>query len=140
MGVVRCKPNVAFPVLAPAGIRILRVLDEIADPLPFDLIVSSGSEARGRLETDPHMTGEAVDVSVDGMTPDTILAIHDLAGRKLGPKFTVLFEVKPTQVLAPSLQPIRYDSAGATGPHFHLQRRRGTVFPPPPSPPEAPRA
>lgn len=129
MANVVVKEGVEFRVIAKAGFRILRVLDMVAETCDEDLEITSASEDRGRLPTDPHATGEAFDVSVAGVAPEEILRRHQALSNWLGGRFSVLFEVKPGTVVAPSLSHIVYPSAGATAPHFHLQRKKGTVYP-----------
>ena len=131
MNVIRLKPGAGFPVLAPAGARIIAALDGICQDLKTDLVISSGSEAMGRLATDPHPLGEAVDVSVRGQSAQLIADLHAALTAKLGPLFTVLYEV-PSIPSDPTLRPIAYVNAKATGVHFHIQRKRGTVYPPDP--------
>ena len=127
MSYVTLKPGAGFPVLAPAGIRILCELDRVANDLGLVLTVTSGSEARGRAVSDPHMTGEAVDVSVAGLEDREVrLLWHDLSG-VLGSAFTVLYEV-PQSYHGP-LEDIAYRSKGATAPHLHIQRAKGTSWP-----------
>lgn len=130
MNVVRLKSGAAFPTLAPAGIRILSAIDQASQALGVDLYITSGSEAMGRLATDPHPSGEAVDISVKGLSADQIAAIKAHLEQTLGRLFTVLYEV-PKSPPDPTLRSIAYVNVRATGAHFHIQRKRGTTFPPP---------
>lgn len=134
MNVVRLKAGAGFPTLAPAGIRILAALDHAAQDCQVDLTITSGSEKRGRAATDPHPLGEAVDVSVQGLRADQITNLKVSLETTLGRLFTVLYEV-PAPPADPHLRAIAYLNAAATGPHFHIQRKKNTVFPPPPAAP-----
>lgn len=133
MGVLRLKPGAGVSNPAPAGFRILSALDQFAATRPTDVYITSGNEAEWRAPTDPHQTGEAFDISVKGWEPPEIVRAYKFLGGALGPLFTVLFEV-PSAVadsLPPLLRDIAYRNADATGMHFHIQRRKGTTYPPP---------
>jgi len=123
---VHLKAGAGFPVLAPAGIRILAALDQTAQQFGLVLLVTSGSEPMGRDPADPHPLGEAVDVSVQGLTPDDIRELRNEFMVRLGSAFTVLYE---TPHPSPELASIAYVNPKATGDHFHLQRRKGTTWP-----------
>ncbi len=129
MGIVRLKVGAGFPVLAPAGIRILAVLDGYAKRYGMELTVTSGSEQRGRAATDPHMTGEAMDVRITWMTANTIRDLRQYLLDGLGPLFTVLVEAPP-DTAPPALSDIIYINPNATALHMHIQRKKGTVWPP----------
>ena len=129
MNVVRLKPGAGFPVLAAAGVRIIGALDWAAQEFQTDLLIASGSEPMGRLVTDPHATGEAADVSVKGLSAQLIADLYAALTMHLGPLFTVLYEV-PKVPSDPTLRPIAYVNIKASGPHFHIQKKRGTAFPP----------
>lgn len=136
---LRLKPGAAFPVLAPAGLRILAALDNAARHLNQTLTITSGSETRGRAVTDPHMTGEAVDVSVTALLPAEIHTLYHRLKTALGPAFTVLLEAPP-HLNIPSLNTIVYRNDKATALHLHIQRKKGTTWPPPDATSEARRA
>ena len=127
MRYVRVKTGAGFPTLAPAGVRILAALDAAASSLGVVLLVTSGSEERGRSLSDPHMTGEAADVRVSHLADGQVRALVADLRSLLGPAFTVLYEV-PTAYHGP-LADIAYRSAGATAPHLHIQRAKGTSWP-----------
>ena len=116
-------------MLAPAGMRILSKLEAISEAVPDGLVLTSGSEARGRSATDPHSTGEAVDVSVRGMSPGQMRVIHKYLTNALGSGFTVLLEVPPAYQVPAEIADIIYLSAGATAIHLHIQRKKGTTWP-----------
>lgn len=131
MGVVRLKEGTTgFPVLRPAGIRILAALDDAAVVLDLDLVITSGSEARGRKPSDPHSTGEAADVRTMGLASHELLRLHRALKYDLGPAFTVLYEVPASHMPTGELAAIAYPSQSATAPHLHIQRKAGTRFPP----------
>lgn len=136
---LRLKPGASFPTLAPAGFRIIAALDTCAQRLGLTLTITSGSEHRGRAQTDPHMLGEAVDVRATDLPLLTIRALHNELCTLLGPAFTVLFEAPPHDS-PPALADITYLNTKATAMHFHIQRRKGTTWPPPDTSGEARRA
>lgn len=125
----RLKPGAGFPTLRPAGMRIIAAIDFAAARMGKVLTITSGSERRGRADTDPHMTGEAADVSVLGLMPMEIRNLHSMLMQILGDRFTVLLEAPPDQV-PPSLSEIVYRNAKATAIHLHIQRKKGTTWPP----------
>lgn len=125
--VLRVKPGVRFEVIAPAGFRILAALDGATKTLGFDLWITCGSE--DHLPTDPHTKGEAYDLSVRDMTVPIILKAKRYFEQVLGSRFTVLYEV-PLVPPDPQLQAIAYVNGDASAPHFHIQRAKGSVYPP----------
>jgi hypothetical protein len=129
MSVVRLKDGAGFPVLAPAGVRILAAVDTACRSFGRDLTITSGSEGRGRKVTDPHMTGEALDLSVAGFTPGEIVRLKALLEADLGPLFTVLYET-PSKPLDTALAAVAYVNRDATATHIHIQRKKQTVWPP----------
>ena len=122
--------------LAPAGFRIVAALDGLCRHLGKDIWITSGTDGN-RLPTDPHKTGEAIDFSIIGRhdTPMDDFTIEDILKAKwfledyLGPAFTVLYEASEYPV-DPQLRAVVYINAKASAPHFHVQRRKGTMFPP----------
>lgn len=127
MGVTRFQPSVLLKA-APGGARLLAAIDTVAKPLPIDLLVTSGADGTHSGPTDPHLRGDAFDVGVLGMNVQRILDVKSALEAFLGPRFTVLYEC-PQTPLVPDLAKIAYVNPGATGPHFHLQVAKGTVFP-----------
>jgi hypothetical protein len=131
---VTLKPGATCKRPAPAGFRLLREIDTAAEALGIPLLITSGDEPRGRKSTDPHMTGEAYDLSVRGLPPDQIVQLYRLLqGLLRVDQFTVLFECA-TAPSEPELVSIAYLNPKATGRHLHLQRKKGTVWAPVPRP------
>lgn len=124
------KSGVRFDRIAPAGFKILAVLQSATFIFDRDLTITCGTE--GHPATDPHTRGDAYDVRVLGMADATILAFVDYLTTHLGPLFTVLYEVptKPAGVLAS----IATVNPGASAPHVHVQVRKGVTYPPVESP------
>ena len=135
MNVVRHRPSARFDVIAPAGFRILAALDQAAQDCMIDLMITSGTDSH--VAPDPHLTGEAYDVSGKGLSAQQISDVKTSLEDMLGPLFTVLYEVREVPS-DPTLRSIAYVNVKATGPHFHIQRRRGTTFPPPAVTPATP--
>ena len=126
MFVTRVRAGVTFDVIAPAGFRLLAAIDRLTTVVPHDVIITSGTDSH--TAPDPHATGEAYDIGVSGWTPGEILAALLFLQTTLGPAFTVLYEV-PRLPLDPALAAVAYVNVKATGPHFHLQRCKGTSWP-----------
>lgn len=127
MNVVRHRPGVRFDRIDPAGFCILAALQIAATVCQVDLMLTSGTD--GHTAPDPHVTGEAYDVSVHLLSAQEIADVTASLERTLGPLFTVLYEV-PTKPSDPTLRSIAYINPQATGPHVHVQRKKGTTFPP----------
>ena len=126
MGVIRFSDGVKL-LPTPATARLLWALDSIAQELDIDLTVTSAAEKQNppRLETDPHMTGEALDIRTKDLPDETVLKVYDRAVKLLPVLvWTVLFE-GPTPHKNPYLARVQYVNAKATGYHFHIQRRKG---------------
>ena len=102
----------------------------------MNLEITCWNEGHG--PTDPHTLGEAADVSVKGLSADQIEMVLMALRSTLGPLFTVLYEV-PKVPSDPTLRPIAYVNVDATGPHLHVQRKKGTIFPPESVTPAEPR-
>lgn len=127
IGHLVCAPGVKFDRIAPAGARIIGALDAYARFVGKRLVVTCGTEGHG--PTDPHTTGDAYDLSVQGWSDEDILDGHRWFCDELpGMWFTTLYEVRETPTGL--LLGIAFVNPEATGPHFHLQRKKGTVYPP----------
>ncbi len=127
MNVVRHRPAARFDLIAPAGFRILSAIDQVAQICSVDLMLTCGTDSHAL--PDPHVTGEAYDVSVHMLSAQQIADVKAALERTLGPLFTVLYEV-PSVPSDPTLRPIAYVNVQATGQHIHIQKRKGTTFPP----------
>lgn len=127
MNVVRHRAAVRFDLIAPAGFRILSAIDQAAQSCKVDLTITCGTDSHAL--PDPHVTGEAFDVSVQSLSAQQIADVKVALERTLGPLFTVLYEV-PQTPSDPTLRPMAYVNVKATGRHFHIQRKKGTTFPP----------
>lgn len=127
MFVVRARPSVKFATIAPAGFRILSAIDQAAQQCGVNLTVTAGTDSHQ--SPDPHCSGEAFDVSVQGLTPAQIVDVRASLATTLGPLFTVLYE-RPDVPTDPALKAIAFVNTKATGPHLHIQRKKGTQFPP----------
>lgn len=127
MNVVHVKPGVRFDLITPGAVRMLGALDAVARIVGVDLTITSGTDSHP--PTDVHARGLAYDVSVAGLTVDQILDIRHQLQVELGAGFTVLYESAVTPADA-RLQVIVYLDPHATAPHFHVQVKNGTVYPP----------
>lgn len=133
--VLRTKSGTQFAKIAPGGFRMLAALDDATLLIQHDLVITAGTNdhTRGR-----HPLGEAYDVSVAGLFPLQILRLIEYLHERLGPRFTILFEVHTLDGLDPALKPIAFVNDDASGPHLHLQVKKDTTYPPPPDSPPAP--
>ena len=127
---VTAKPTVVLDPLTPAHARLISILEQVSQLCEVDLRITCGREGHG--DTDPHTRGEALDVSVRDLANATIVRMWHLFRAMLGPAWTVLYEC-PTPPTTAALIGIAYVNAAATAPHFHLQPRKGTRWPPQPS-------
>lgn len=134
MNVVRARASVRFDLIGPAGFRILSALDQTAQDCHVDLVITSGTDSHA---AGAHPLGEAYDVSVQFLSAQQIWDVHASLEALLGPLFTVLYEV-PRLPSDPTLRPIAYVNVQATGPHLHIQKRKGLGEFPPPDPVAAP--
>jgi hypothetical protein len=115
MGVLRVAEGhgVEFGVIRPAGFRILAALDQVANGMPFDLFITSGTDGVHSGPTDPHKLGEAYDVQSHGHTPkEQSQILHTVMGILGWGAFFGFLE-----------------DEGKPNEHFHFQRARGTSFP-----------
>jgi len=126
--VVRSKDGVTFKMGPPAGFRILGALANLAFYLWSDVTITSGSDGN-RLPTDPHATGEAIDIRTTDWDDETIKRALLWLRQDLGPLFTVLHE-RPVDVASGPLVGLVTVNANASGQHIHAQRKRDTVYPP----------
>lgn len=125
---VRFKPGVTLNGLQPAGARILASLWKATQVFQRDLMVTCGTDSHG--PDDPHTLGRALDMRTTDLPEAVIYALLPWLTKDLGPDFTVLYEVrdKPSGILAP----VAWVNPLASGPHAHLQLRKGYgAYPPP---------
>lgn len=119
MNVVRVKPGVSFAVIAPAGFRILAAIDHCSVVLKQDLTITSACDGEHSGPYDPHHKGEAFDVRSSDVSNkqqflDTLLfQLNGEIGRST-PYFYAFLE-----------------DEGTPNEHFHIQRKKGIVYPPP---------
>lgn len=126
MNVLRRKDaSVVLDPIAPAGGAILAAAAMAATTIKCDLVITCGSE--GHPPTDPHTLGEAIDIRTSDLSEGQLLALYHALKTTLGPKFTVLYEVKakPAGVLGS----IAYVNTHASAPHLHIQRAKNTRYP-----------
>jgi hypothetical protein len=124
--VLRAEADVAFACIAPGGFRILAALDLATKMLGRDLVLTSGTDSHA---TGRHPVGEAFDVRTKDFDVPTVLRLYRTLTDLLGVRFTVLYEVP----IAPSdhmLAKIATVNPHATGPHLHVQVKKGTQYPP----------
>lgn len=127
--VILVKDSVRFDRIAPAGFRILAALDRACKVIGCDLVITCGTEAHD--EDDPHTLGEAYDVRVRTLPAPVLIRLYYWLTAELGPLFTVLYEVPQVDPKDP-LALIAYPNPGASSAHLHIQRKKGTVYPPEP--------
>lgn len=123
--VLRATPDVTLKP-APGGFRILAALDAATKILGRDLTLTAGTNDHS---TGRHPLGEAYDVRTRDLTTQDILRLVDYLQRILGERFYVVYEV-PNRPPDPALATIATINPDASGPHVHVQVRRGTEYPP----------
>lgn len=129
--VVRTLPGVQFSVIAPAGMTILAALHAAATSLLIrDVTITSGTDSHSF--PDPHATGEAYDIETLSLSSLDLLGLLSYLEAALGPGFYCQYEVRPVDLegLDPLVRRVAVVSLHATGPHLHVQRAYGTVYPP----------
>ena len=124
--VLSCKPGCTLDPMAPGGLRLINACDRATMALGHSLVITAGTNGH---TTGRHVKGEALDVSVKGLTAHQVVALSRFLKGILGERFTVLYEA-PTRPLDPALRLISFVNPKATGRHLHLQVKKGTVFPP----------
>ena len=124
---VRFKSSVVLDPMTPTLARLLCAVDMTARMMGVDLTVSCGREGHG--PTDPHTLGAALDISVFNLTPDLIVRSLNYMQAGLGELFYMQYEVPGTPVNG-ALKNIAVINPQATAPHFHVQAKKGTVYPP----------
>jgi len=127
--VIRVRDGVEFARIAPAGFVILSAFHSATQVLHVDIWITCGTDSHAG--GDPHPSGEAYDISVGAYSVDMVLELHTFLEKALGPLFTVLYE-SPRSPDDPRLRSIVWVNPGASAPHLHVQRKKGTIYPPPP--------
>lgn len=112
---VRVKDGVRFDRIAPAGFKILSVIQNATFIFDVDMVITSGTDSHP--PNDPHTEGAAYDIRTSNIPDKTVLDIVKYLRANLGPAFFVQYESK---LINPN----------ATAPHIHVQRKAGTVYPP----------
>jgi hypothetical protein len=113
MNLVTVKPGVLFTVIAPGGFVILSAIQQCAERLALDLVITSACDGEHSGPADPHHRGEAYDIRTHNFTPD----------QKSG-------------VLANLMSTLGWDrfygfleSPGTDNEHIHVQVKKGTTYP-----------
>ena len=124
---VRRKAGCTLDPIAPGGIRILAAVDEAAMAVGVCLTLTAGTNGHtsGR-----HPLGEALDLSVAGLSRDQIVGLYRYLKDRLGAAFTVLYETPTAPTPHDALRDIATVNPLATAPHLHCQVAKGTTFPP----------
>lgn len=125
--VVRCKPGARFDVIAPGGFRILAAIDGAARIIGQDIVIAAGTNDHSGVSR--HLIGEAYDISVRDFPMQTLETLIRYLTQFLGPHFTVFYETpeKPTDH---DFAKIAIVNPAATGPHLHIQVKKGDLYPP----------
>ena len=117
---VTLKPTPALGVLLGTVQHATQVFQE-------DWIVTCGSEGHG--PGDSHTLGEALDLSVSAWNPEQVVQRYHWLVAQTGPLFYVQYE-RPDDSPSWELNAIAVINPAASAPHIHMQRRKGTVYPP----------
>lgn len=110
MGHLVRKAGTDFSSIAPAGVRILEHLKQIAATCAFDVTITSACDGAHSGPADPHHTGEAYDVRTQGLTLEQVTFLIESLHR-LGGRFYAFVE-----------------DPGTANAHIHVQRTKGTTY------------
>lgn len=126
MNVVRCLDSVKLDPLTPALARLISVLEQAAQIVKRDLVITCGRE--GHAATDPHSLGMGLDVRTRDLPDGPLLALLAFLRTTLGPAWTVLYEtpLRPAGVRGQAA----WVNAKASAEHVHIQPIKGSVWPP----------
>ena len=100
--------------IAPAGMRILEVLKQIAAAVDFDITITSARDGEHSGLNDPHHTAEAFDLRTNTLTDEQ--------------KATFLADLRETLYKTPRKFYAFLEAPGQPYEHIHVQRRKGTVY------------
>lgn len=126
MGVLRLKDGARLDGLAPAGFRLIGVLDKIVRAQPFDLTITEGTGAHP--PNDPHTKGQALDVRTHNLTDEQkrfVLqsVLLELAESPLDQPLPVSIGFATMQFYG------QLEHPGQPNEHLHFQQRNGALFP-----------
>lgn len=107
---IKVKTGVKW-VYAPAMFRILEALKSISTSLGFDITVTSGSDGAHSGPSDPHHSGNALDIRSNDLSDDNKHSVLEGLKAELGPKFYAFLE-----------------SPDTPNEHIHCQRAKGTTY------------
>lgn len=132
-GVVLMKAGVSLNVnksqaLRPGGIRILSAADEFARLHQVDVTVTSGTDSH---TTGRHPKGEALDFRTRDWGLPLIAQFVEWMRKKLGPDFSVFYEVRALPVGADKYPGIYLVNPKCSAPHVHAQVRKDIPLWPP---------
>ena len=113
---VTCKTSVRFKRFTPAMMTLLNALYAAdvgkVEGQPVNLVITSGNDSQHGARS-RHYADEALDVRSKSFADEQAKKVfRDNVAAQLGPKFTVL-----------------YEGRGTANEHFHLQPKKGTVYP-----------
>lgn len=119
--VVRCLDSVRLDPMTPALVRMFSVLEQAAQRLKRDLMVTCGRD--GHPPTSAHFRGMGLDIRTKDLSEAQVSTLFDFVRDTLGPEFYVQYEVKkkPTGFLAA----IATVNPQASAEHMHAQVRKG---------------
>lgn len=129
MGCVRWKPGARLDKLTIGGACLLAALARTASYLPFDLMVTSGTDGVHPAPDNPHAAGNALDVRSQDLPTDQVdrvlrLVMGDLA------MLTMQLQASPTLEsssggIVTGLFFGWLEDAGTDNEHYHFQVRNG---------------
>lgn len=107
---IRVKAGVTW-VYAPGLFRMLEALKHISTSLGVDLTITSAADGAHSGPTDPHKTGNALDIRTHNLTDAQKKAVLAGLAAELCPDFTMFLEAPAT-----------------ANEHIHCQRAYGTTY------------
>jgi hypothetical protein len=124
MNYLHTIPGVQFAVISPAGFALLAVLWQTAQELGRDLIITSGTDGAHSGPMDPHHLGCAYDVRSHDMDEATKSQFIQKVLAHFQPPVPSSGGYITDDFFGWLEQP------GTPDEHFHLQLRKGHVYPP----------
>jgi hypothetical protein len=118
---------VRFDVIAPAGFRILAALSDFATDFPSDIFITSATDGIHSGPTDPHKTGEAIDIQSNQWPPETKQAVCRAIVERSEGHGAVAVQVGGGWGTDHFWGWV--EDEGGPNNHIHVQRKRGTTYP-----------
>lgn len=128
MGCLRLKSGARLDRLSVGGALIVAALFRTALELPFDLVITSGTDGDHSGPTDPHKRGSAVDVRSHNLTSHEKDSVFNLVNSYLSAFTTELgADGRLEELNGGQATALFFGFLESPNEHFHWQVRRGQV-------------